>query len=114
MVCRSTLYGSAHCYQFHTIAQEPAMITTVLIWVVVGLITGLIVSFLVRMHGEDIAIDLGVGIVGAIVGGALFAIFGSVGVHRWHVLVAAIVGAAVLVGFEHAARWSVPPRFRWR
>jgi len=48
-------------------------------WIVLGLIAGFIASQIVNKQGEGLIMDIVLGIVGAIVGGWLFAIFGHEG-----------------------------------
>lgn len=60
-------------------------------WIFLGLIAGFIASKLVNKQGEGIFLDTILGVVGAVVGGSLFAFFGASGVtglNLWSVLVA--------------------------
>ena len=90
------------------------MVTTVLAWIGVGLIAGFIASLIVKRHGEGIALDILLGIIGAVVGGWLFRAVGSVGVtgfNLWSVLVA-VVGAVLVLGIWHAVRRRSGPSHR--
>ena len=49
---------------------------SILAWIVLGLVAGFIASKLVNKTGEGLILDIGLGIVGAIVGGWLFRVFG--------------------------------------
>jgi uncharacterized membrane protein YeaQ/YmgE (transglycosylase-associated protein family) len=75
-----------------------------LAWIVLGLIAGFIGSKAVNRTGEGIFLDIILGIVGAIVGGWLFSMFGAHGVtglNLYSILVAA-VGAIVVLLIYHA------------
>jgi uncharacterized membrane protein YeaQ/YmgE (transglycosylase-associated protein family) len=73
-------------------------------WIVLGLISGFIASKIVNKSGEGVLLDIVLGIVGAIVGGALFNEFGAAGVTGFNLysMVVAIVGAIVVLFIYHA------------
>jgi uncharacterized membrane protein YeaQ/YmgE (transglycosylase-associated protein family) len=73
-------------------------------WIVLGLVAGFIASKLVNKSGEGMLLDIVLGIVGAVVGGWLFNVFGMAGVTGLNVysLVVAVVGAAVFLMVYHA------------
>jgi len=79
---------------------------SILAWIVLGLIAGFIGSKLVNKTGEGLVLDIGLGIVGAIVGGWLFSVFGMSGVTgvNLYSLVVAVIGAVVLLLVYHAIR----------
>jgi len=79
---------------------------SIVAWVVLGLIAGFIGSKLVNKTGEGLILDIALGIVGAIVGGWLFSLFGMSGVTGLNVysLVVAVVGAVVFLVAYHALR----------
>jgi uncharacterized membrane protein YeaQ/YmgE (transglycosylase-associated protein family) len=67
---------------------------------VLGLIAGFFASKLVNKTGEDIELDIGLGIVGAVVGGFVFNQLGAVwvtGFNTYSMLVAVIGAVLVLV-----------------
>lgn len=75
-----------------------------LAWIVLGLIAGFIGSKIVNKTGEGIFLDIILGIVGAVVGGWLFTLFGAHGVtglNLYSILVAAI-GAILVLVIYHA------------
>ena len=77
---------------------------SIVTWIVLGLVAGFIGSKIVNRSGEGVLLDIGLGVVGAVVGGFLFNAFGSVGVtgfNVWSVLVAT-VGAIVVLVVYHA------------
>lgn len=77
---------------------------SILAWIILGLISGFIASKVVNKSGEGVAVDILLGIVGAVVGGFLFNLVGAVGVtgfNIWSMLVA-VVGAMVVLGVKHA------------
>jgi uncharacterized membrane protein YeaQ/YmgE (transglycosylase-associated protein family) len=76
----------------------------VLAWIVVGLIAGFIGSRVVNKRGEGFFRDMILGILGAIVGGAMFTRLGYegvTGINLYSILVA-IVGAVVVLVIYHA------------
>jgi len=79
---------------------------SIVAWIVLGLIAGFIGSKLVNKTGEGFFLDIALGIVGAIVGGWLFNLFGMTGVTGLNIysLVVAVVGAVVFLVVYHAVR----------
>ena len=77
-----------------------------LAWIVLGLIAGFIGSKIVNKRGEGIFLDIVLGIVGAIVGGWLFTMFGASGVTGLNIysLAVSVVGAIVVLVVYHAIR----------
>ena len=63
-------------------------------WIILGLIAGLIGSKIVDRQGKGFRLDIALGIVGALVGGFLFDLFGATGV----LLLSTQRSAAVLDG----------------
>jgi uncharacterized membrane protein YeaQ/YmgE (transglycosylase-associated protein family) len=79
---------------------------SIISWIVLGLIAGFIGSKLVNKTGEGLVLDIALGIVGAIVGGWLFSLFGMHGVTGVNIysLIVAVVGAVVFLVVYHAIR----------
>ena len=77
---------------------------SLLAWIVLGLISGFIGSKIVNRTGEGFVLDLVLGIVGAVVGGFLFNLFGAAGVSglNHYSFIVAIVGAIVVLLVYHA------------
>jgi uncharacterized membrane protein YeaQ/YmgE (transglycosylase-associated protein family) len=75
-------------------------------WIVLGLIAGFIGSKLVNKTGEGFFLDIALGIVGGVVGGWLFSLFGMHGVTGLNIysLLVAVVGAVVFLLVYHAIR----------
>jgi uncharacterized membrane protein YeaQ/YmgE (transglycosylase-associated protein family) len=73
-------------------------------WIVLGLIAGFIGSKLVNHTGEGLIRDALLGVVGAIIGGYLFNLFGASGVTGLNLysLLVAVVGAVVFLIVYHA------------
>jgi uncharacterized membrane protein YeaQ/YmgE (transglycosylase-associated protein family) len=72
-------------------------------WLVLGLIAGFIGSKIVNKSGEGFWLDIALGIVGAIVGGILFSLFGVEGItglNIWSMIVAIIGSIVVLWGYH--------------
>ena len=76
----------------------------VIAWVVLGLIAGFIASKIVNKSGEGFLMDIVLGIVGAVVGGYIFAALGFGGVSgvNPYSIVVAIVGAVIVLFVYHA------------
>ncbi len=73
-------------------------------WIILGLIAGFIGSKIVNKSGEGFFLDIILGIVGAVVGGWLFSMFGAHGVtglNLYSILVA-VIGAIVVLVIYHA------------
>ena len=76
---------------------------SILAWIVLGLVAGFIGSKIVNRSGEGVLLDIGLGVVGAVVGGFLFNTFGSVGVtglNLWSMLVAVVGSVVVLIAYH--------------
>ena len=73
-------------------------------WIVLGLISGFIASKIVNRQGEGLLLDIVLGIVGAIVGGYLFSLFGAQGVSGVNIysMFVAVIGAIVVLVIYHA------------
>jgi uncharacterized membrane protein YeaQ/YmgE (transglycosylase-associated protein family) len=61
-------------------------------WIILGLIAGFIGSKIVDRQGKGFRLDIALGIVGALVGGFLFDLFGATGVTG-----VAVIGAIVVL-----------------
>ncbi len=73
-------------------------------WLILGLIAGFIGSKIVNKRGEGLFLDIILGVVGAMVGGWVFSIFGAQGVtglNLWSLLVA-VIGAILVLVIYHA------------
>ena len=88
---------------FATGTQESSAMSFIA-WIVLGLIAGFIGSKIVNKSGEGIVRDVLLGIVGAILGGYLFNLFGASGVTGLNLysLLVAVVGAIVFLIVYHA------------
>ncbi len=77
---------------------------SIVAWIVLGLVSGFIASKIVNKSGDGFVLDVILGIVGALVGGFLFNMVGSIGVtglNVWSMFVA-VVGAVVVLVIKHA------------
>lgn len=76
----------------------------IIAWIVLGLIAGFIASKIVNKQGEGMLVDIILGIVGALVGGWLFRLFGMSGVTGFNAysLLVAVGGAIVVLLIYHA------------
>jgi uncharacterized membrane protein YeaQ/YmgE (transglycosylase-associated protein family) len=87
------------------IQQEDAM--GIFSWIVLGAIAGWLGSMIVNKQGEGMFLDIVLGIVGALVGGWVFAALGSTGVtgfNLWSVLVAVLGSVLVLLVYHSISR----------
>ena len=77
---------------------------SIIAWIVLGLIAGFVGSKIVNKSGEGFFLDILLGIVGAVVGGYLFRMFGAHGVTGLNLysMVVAVVGAVVVLVLYHA------------
>jgi uncharacterized membrane protein YeaQ/YmgE (transglycosylase-associated protein family) len=77
-----------------------------LAWIVLGLVAGFVGSKIVNKTGEGLFLDIVLGIVGAIVGGWLFSMFGASGVTGLNLysFAVAVIGAIVVLVVYHAIR----------
>ncbi len=68
-------------------------------WIILGLIAGFIGSKIVDKQGQGFWLDIALGIIGALVGGFLFSLFGATGVTGLNIwsMVVAIIGAIVVL-----------------
>jgi uncharacterized membrane protein YeaQ/YmgE (transglycosylase-associated protein family) len=82
---------------------------SIIAWIVLGLIAGFISSKLVNKTGEGFFLDIALGIVGAVIGGWLFSLFGMQGVTGLNIysLIVAVIGAVVCLVVYHAIRRTV-------
>jgi uncharacterized membrane protein YeaQ/YmgE (transglycosylase-associated protein family) len=78
---------------------------SILSWIVLGLLAGFIGSKLVNKTGEGVVLDA-LGIVGAVVGGFLFNLFGASGVTGLNVysLLVSVFGAVLFLVAYHLIR----------
>ena len=82
---------------------------SILAWIILGLIAGFIASKIVNKAGEGIVMDIWLGIVGAIVGGYVFRMFGASGVSGLNIysLIVAVIGSIVFLVIYHAIRGAM-------
>ncbi len=80
---------------------------TIIAWIILGLVAGFIASKIINKSGDGILVDVGLGVVGAIVGGWLFNTFGMAGVsglNPYSLLVAVLGAVGVLVVYHALVR----------
>ena len=77
---------------------------SILAWIILGLVAGFIGSQIVDKTGQGLLVNILLGVVGAVVGGFLFNVFGEAGVSGLNLysLVVAVVGAVVVLWLYHA------------
>jgi len=71
----------------------------ILSWIIFGLIAGFVGSKIVNRQGQGFWLDIALGIVGALVGGFLFNLFGASGVSGLNIysMIVAIMGSIVVL-----------------
>ena len=76
---------------------------SLLAWIVLGLLAGFIGSKIVNKSGEGFILDILLGLVGAVIGGWLFQLFGASGVTGLNLysLVVAVIGSIVFLVVYH-------------
>ena len=77
-----------------------------IVWILLGLVLGLILSKIVSTTGEGTVVDILLGIVGAVLGGWLFNLFGGTGVTGFNIdsiysAGIAALGAIILMALYH-------------
>ena len=80
---------------------------SMIVWALLGIGVGLITSKIVSTTGEGTVVDILLGIVGAVVGGWLFNIFGGTGVSGFDIFSfysvgVAVIGAIIALAAYHA------------
>ena len=75
-------------------------------WIVLGLVAGFIASKIVNKSGEGFFLDILLGVIGAVVGGYLFQMFGMAGVSgvNLYSILVAVIGAVIVLVIYHAIR----------
>jgi uncharacterized membrane protein YeaQ/YmgE (transglycosylase-associated protein family) len=84
--------------------ESEARRMSIFAWVILGLVSGFIASGIVNRRGAGALPDIALGIVGAVVGGALSNLFGAAGVtglNLWSMCVS-VCGAVVVLAAYHA------------
>lgn len=81
---------------------------SILGWIVFGLITGFIANKIVNRRGEGCFLNIALGIVGALAGGAIFSALGHpVWFHfSFASMFVAVLGAVIVLVLWHAATGS--------
>jgi len=76
---------------------------SIIAWLILGLIAGFIASKIVNKQGEGLVMNIVLGVVGALLGGWLFRLFGMSGVTGLNIysLLVAVLGAVVLLFIYH-------------
>jgi uncharacterized membrane protein YeaQ/YmgE (transglycosylase-associated protein family) len=78
--------------------------TPFFVWIVLGWMAGYLISPLFRRNGEDISLDLTLGIIGALVGGSLFTWFEATPVNPSGSVLAAAFGAVLALLVHYGIR----------
>jgi uncharacterized membrane protein YeaQ/YmgE (transglycosylase-associated protein family) len=72
---------------------------SIISWIILGLIAGFVGAKIVNREGQGFWLDIALGIIGALVGGFLFSLFGASGVTGLNIysMVVAIIGSIVVL-----------------
>ena len=73
-------------------------------WIILGLIAGWLASKIMGTSGsQGVLMDIVLGIVGALVGGFVFSLFGTAGVTGFNIwsLIVATIGAVIVIWLYH-------------
>lgn len=75
-------------------------------WIILGLLAGFIGSKLINKTGEGLIRDILLGVVGAVVGGFVFRMFGASGVTGFNIysLLVSVIGAVLFLVAYHTIR----------
>ena len=79
---------------------------SIIAFVVLGLFSGFLASLIVNRRGQGAILDIVLGIVGAVVGGFVFTMFGGSGItgfNVWSMFVAVSGAVLVLVAYHAVA-----------
>ncbi len=78
---------------------------SILGWLFFGLLTGFVASKVVNSRGEGCVVNIALGIVGALVGGAIFGLLGHPVIMHFNLrsMVVAVIGAIILLFVWHGA-----------
>jgi uncharacterized membrane protein YeaQ/YmgE (transglycosylase-associated protein family) len=76
---------------------------SIIAWIILGLIAGYIGSRIVDKEGRGLWLNMALGIVGAIVGGIIFSVFGAGGVTgvNLYSIIVAVIGSIVVLWIYH-------------
>ena len=99
-------YGRSSSSLLHASTRQEGETMSFLAWIVLGLVAGYIGSKLVNRRGEGILLDILLGVVGAIIGGWLFHLFGAAGVDGLNLysLFVAVIGSVACLVTYHLVR----------
>ena len=80
---------------------------SMIVWILLGFVIGLVASKIVSTTGEGTVVDILLGIVGAVIGGWLFTLFGGSGLTGFDLdsvysAGVAVIGAIIALALYHA------------
>jgi uncharacterized membrane protein YeaQ/YmgE (transglycosylase-associated protein family) len=89
-----------------TLAAKEEVRMSVIAWIVLGLIAGFIASKIVSGRSQGFFLNILLGVIGALVGGWLFRLFGETGPTGFSLYstFVAIIGAVIVLVAYHAIR----------
>jgi uncharacterized membrane protein YeaQ/YmgE (transglycosylase-associated protein family) len=90
--------------------DESGVVTNLIIWLLVGLVAGFLATKIVNKPGKGAIYDVALGLIGAVIGGALFRLFGMQGEGTILVsIVVATLGAVVALVLYHKLKARLRP-----
>jgi uncharacterized membrane protein YeaQ/YmgE (transglycosylase-associated protein family) len=103
-IAAAALVAGAAMYAYLGAPANPPASLPLLIWILLGLISGFIANKIFSGTGQEILMDIVLGIVGAVVGGYLFLSVGGTGITGFnhYSIFVAVAGAIVLLWVYHA------------
>ena len=72
----------------------------ILVFIIIGIVAGWLAGIIMRGHGFGMIADFVIGVVGAVIGGFLFRLFGITAYGTMGALAMAVIGAVVLLGLS--------------
>jgi uncharacterized membrane protein YeaQ/YmgE (transglycosylase-associated protein family) len=74
------------------------------VWIILGLVAGYIANQILYREGKGLWLNMGLGIVGAIVGGMIFSLLGGAGITgiNPYSLIVAVVGSIIVLWIYNA------------
>jgi uncharacterized membrane protein YeaQ/YmgE (transglycosylase-associated protein family) len=102
--CKSLVHRKPDSMAFAVNIKLRRTVMSFLAWIVLGLLAGFIGSKMVNKQGEGMFLDIILGVVGAVVGGWVFTLFGASGVTGLNLysIFVAVVGSVIFLVIYHA------------
>lgn len=79
------------------------MLMGLICWILLGSVFGFLASKVVHGHGRNVALHIGLGVTGAVIGGWLFTVVrssGMVGFSGWSLFVSVLAAVVLLIAWH--------------